>query len=170
MVLGLPPALAAEPGTAPVPAVVRALAGCWHGTGTVMGKPVDIGLSAHPMVLDALFALDADSTATGDARDRYAAHLLVGGRDTTTRTAPQALTGVWADSFGGGYITLGTGQTVPGGFDLTYRNGGVVFANHWRLDADRLHWDIQSRDGTAPPAAFARYTMTRAPCAHTTAR
>jgi hypothetical protein len=74
-------ATAAEPGVVPVPFTVRALEGCWSGSGHVMGKPVTTMLSAKPIVQDALFVIDAASVSKDDASDRYSAHLIFGGAD-----------------------------------------------------------------------------------------
>ena len=69
-------ALAQEPGTAPVPREVEALAGCWEGAGSVLGKPVSITLAAKPITEGALFLVEVENVALADPADHYAAHLL----------------------------------------------------------------------------------------------
>ncbi|QDK33710.1 hypothetical protein DM450_13185 [Sphingomonas sp. IC081] len=152
-------AQAAEPGAAPLPAGVSALAGCWTGKGEVMGKAVSIALTARPVALGALFTVDADSTALADPADRYAAHLTFGGAKADT------ITGYWADSFGGDYTATGHGSPRPGGFDMTYDYGADAFVNRWRIEGERLHWQIvaQSKDGAEKP--FANYALQRTACA-----
>jgi hypothetical protein len=73
-------ALAQDAPPPQVPAQVTALAGCWRGTGEVMGKPVTLSLSAKPIALGAMFLIEAESQAKADPADRYAAHLVIGAR------------------------------------------------------------------------------------------
>lgn len=150
---------AAEPGAAPVPAGVGALAGCWTGKGEVMGKAVSITLAARPVALGVLMTVDADSTALADPADRYAAHLTFGGAKA------DSITGFWADSFGGDYAATGHGSPRPGGFDMTYDYGADAFVNRWRIEGTQLNWQIaaQSKDGAEKP--FASYRLTKTTCA-----
>ncbi len=73
-------ALAQDAPSAPLPAQVKALEGCWQGTGEVMGKPVTLALSAKPIALGAMFLIETESQAKADPADRYAAHLVIGAR------------------------------------------------------------------------------------------
>jgi hypothetical protein len=98
---------AAEPGVVPVPSAVRALEGCWYGSGHVMGKPVTIVLSAKPIVQGALFVIDAASVAKDDASDRYSAHLILGGANQPSGARAEPISGFWADSFGGTFTATG---------------------------------------------------------------
>ncbi|MFV0625088.1 hypothetical protein ACBY01_13910 [Sphingomonas sp. ac-8] len=143
----------------PVPENVRRLEGCWRGTGTVMDKPVTIVLVVHPVVLGAMIAVDADSVATADPDDRYAAHLLLGGGKDAA-----AVTGFWSDSFGGTMTATGSGTVRPGGFDIGYRYGDATFVNRWRANGDELGWEIVARDAAGKEQPFARYALTRAAC------
>ena len=96
MMLLSPSARAAEPGAISVPMAVAALKGCWEGHGDVMGKSVTITINAHPIVLDAMFAIDADSIAVGDFSDRHAAHLVFGGAEKHAVESADAIMGFWA--------------------------------------------------------------------------
>lgn len=85
------PALAQDPAVAVVPAQVRALDGCWQGEGAVMDKPVAITLTTRPITEGAMFLVEAHSHAKSDPTDRYAAHLVFGGRRAPLR-GPYAAT------------------------------------------------------------------------------
>lgn len=156
--LAMLPIAASAQENATLPAALTVLAGCWQGDGTVMDKPVRIRLAARPIVAGAMLAVDAQSSATADPKDRYAAHLLFGG------DGKGGLTGFWADSFGGAYTATGTGAPTPHGFDITYPYPDAAFVNQWRLRGDRLAWQIIARDKAGKEAVFARYTLRRAPC------
>ncbi|WP_395393384.1 hypothetical protein WBP07_00295 [Novosphingobium sp. BL-8A] len=157
-------AQAQEAGATPVPAAVGALAGCWQGSGEVMGKAVSIALAAKPVALGAMFTIDADSIAQADPTDRYGAHLTLGG------TKDGGIAGYWADSFGGDYTATGHGEVRPSGFDVMYDYGDNAFINRWRIEGaqsanERLNWQIVARSktsGTEKP--FAHYTLSRTAC------
>lgn len=155
---------AAEPGATPVPAAIAALKGCWHGSGTVMGKQVSISLAARPIVQGGFFLIEAESGAVADPKDRYSAHLIFGGADKRPGTAAEQIFGFWADSFGSGFTADGTGESRPDGFDVTYQYPDDAFVNRWRLVKDRLTWEIVARDGKGTEKPFAAYALTRAVC------
>lgn len=156
-VLVAPVAAADEPARAPE-SVLR-LAGCWNGAGEVMGTPVAVSVDARPTALGAMLALDANSVATADPTDRYAAHLVFGG----SKDAGQ-VTGFWSDSFGGGMTATGSGTDQPGGFDIGYRYSDAEYVNRWRLSGDDLAWTIVARDSGGEEAPFAGYLLTRVTC------
>ncbi len=158
-------ALAQEPGAAAVPGQVRALDGCWKGSGAVMDKPVTITLTASPIVERALFLVEADSHATADPTDRYAAHLIFGGKGAPTKGAePAAISGFWADSFGGDYTALGAGSTRPDGFEIAYAYPDATYVNRWTLKADRLDWTITAKTSGQADAVFAHYELAPTTC------
>ena len=157
-------ATAAEPGVVPVPSAVRALEGCWYGSGHVMGKPVTITLSARPIVQDALFVIDAASVAKGDVADRYSAHLILGGADRPSGTGAEPISGFWADSFGGSFTATGQGSSRPDGFDMTYAYPDSAFLNHWRIKGDNLVWEIVAQDAAGHETPFALYSLAKAVC------
>ncbi|MFN3557847.1 MAG: hypothetical protein ACK4UQ_01075 [Brevundimonas sp.] len=160
--LGAAPARAQEPGAAPVPIEVKAIAGCWRGEGQVMGKPVAITLTAGPAAEDALFIVDSASQATGDPADRHAAHLIFGGKTATP--AGGTIFGFWSDSFGGDYTAIGSGAATPGGFEVSYAYPDARFINRWSVAGDRLSWRIVAADAEGVEADFADYALTRADC------
>jgi hypothetical protein len=155
---------AAEPGTVAIPKAVLALEGCWQGRGSVMGKPVTLTIHAQPVALDAMLALDVESSALADANDRYAAHLIFGGTDK-----PHPITGFWTDSFGGAFTAVGEGESRPDGFDIGYAYPDATFVNRWRIDGAQLTWEIVARDGANAEKAFASYTLRRTTCTPTKA-
>jgi len=159
------PAFAQEPGAAPVPAAVRALAGCWEGSGEVMGKPVTIRLEGGLVAENALFVLDARSLAVADPADRYAAHLVFGGRTRPAKPgdAP-AIMGFWADSFGGDYTATGIGAARKNDFAIVYDYPDQKFINHWALEDGKLTWTITAEDASLKEQKFAAYALTRAEC------
>uniref|UniRef100_B0T8Z2 THAP4-like heme-binding beta-barrel domain-containing protein n=1 Tax=Caulobacter sp. (strain K31) TaxID=366602 RepID=B0T8Z2_CAUSK len=160
------PALAQDPAPAAVPAQVRALEGCWRGEGVVMDKPVVISLAARPITQGAMFLVEAQSHATSDPNDRYAAHLVFGGRGAPPKDGEAtAISGFWIDSFGGDFTASGAGSVTKDGFDVAYAYPDATFVNRWRWKADRLAWSIVAKAGSAPEAAFASYELRRAPCA-----
>ena len=148
---------AAEPCTPPVPAPVRALAGCWQGEGSVMGKTVTITVSARPIAEDALLTLDGFSQGA-EAEDRYAAHLVFGG------TANNGISGFWSDSFGGAYTATGKGEVTADGFAVTYAYPDNAFVNRWTVSGDRLGWQIAAKDAKGVEKPFARYTLSKITC------
>ena len=158
-------ALAQEPGAAPVPPEVQALAGCWQGSGSVMGKPVWISLTAKPITEGALFLVDVESHALADPDDRYAAHLIFGGK-----TAPAASTeatnisGFFADSFGGDYTAVGAGSTQPDGFEVAYAYPDASFVNRWTFAQTALSWTIATKDSAGSQQPFAAYELARTEC------
>jgi hypothetical protein len=159
MVLAVLPTavVAAEPG---VPPGVAQIAGCWRGEGAVEDKPVTMAIVARPAALGALLVVEADSQATADPADRYAAHLVFAG-DGKPGTG---VTGFWADSFGGGYTAEGRGKAGPDGFDITYAYPDGAFINEWRVLANRLQWRIIARGGKGSVSVFASYVLTRTAC------
>lgn len=142
-----------------IPPAVFALSGCWQGEGAVMGKPVAIALTAYPIVEGAMFAIDAESHATADPKDRYAAHLLFGdgGKDG-------AIAGYWADSFGAAYTATGKGAPTAEGFAITYPYPDADFVNQWQRKDGGLVWQITARDKAGKESLFARYTLREASC------
>lgn len=157
-------AWAEDPPPAPVPAEVRALEGCWRGAGEVTGKPVEIVLSARPVALGTMLTVDADSRAKADPADRYAAHLVFGGRGAPPKDGPATgVSGFWSDSFGGDFTAVGQGATQAGGFDIAYAYPDASFVNRWRLDGAKLSWTIVARSG-AKEEPFARYDLSRTAC------
>ena len=157
-------AWAAEPGTPPVPAPVRALAGCWEGEGQVMDKPVTITVAAKPIAEGALLALDAQSRTVADAADRYAAHLIFGGTGKKAESDDGAISGFWSDSFGGAYTAMGHGQGTADGFVISYAYPDNAFVNRWRLAGDRVAWQIVAVDAKGAEQPFASYALRKAPC------
>ena len=162
-VLG-PATYAAEPGSVPVPSGVTALRGCWQGTGAVMDKPVTITLVAQPIVLGAMLVVSAHSTAVADPEDRYSAQLTFGGAQRRAGMNADPVIGFWADSFGGAFAATGNGESVPGGFDITYQYPDSAFLNQWRQTGDRLTWSIIMRAKNGKDTTFARYILDRIPC------
>lgn len=158
------PTIAAEPGTAGVPDAVRALTGCWRGTGTVMGKPVTITLTARPIAEDALLALDGDSQAVADASDRYAMHLVFGGKGEMPGGMSDRISSFWSDSFGGAYVAMGQGETTTDGFTVTYPYPGHAFVNRWRVTDERIAWTIAAKDARDAEKPFADYALRKAAC------
>ena len=148
----------------PVPPSVASLKGCWEGRGEVMGKAVTVSVSGKPLVQEAMFGLDAESSALADTQDRYSAHLIFGGASKQAGTTPDRVVGFWADSFGGGFSALGRGESVPGGFDITYQYADNAFVNRWRLTGDRLSWVILTRDAKGVEGPFASYSLSRTVC------
>jgi hypothetical protein len=160
------PTLAQASASAIVPAQVRALEGCWRGQGVVMDKPVTIALTARPITEGAMFLIDAQSHAKADPADRYAAHLVLGGRGAPPKTGEAtAISGFWIDSFGGDFTASGSGSSRADGFDVAYAYPDATFINRWRRTADHLTWTITAKDAAAPEAAFARYDLDRTACA-----
>ena len=161
MVLAAGPALAQEAPSAPLPAQVKALEGCWRGSGEVMGKAT-LDLSAKQAALGAMFVIEARSQAKADPADRYAAHLVIGARAAKGQF-PETLTGYWADSFGGDFTTTGAGAVREDGFEISYSYPPSSFLNRWTLAGDKLAWTIIARDGDKTQA-FASYETVRVAC------
>jgi hypothetical protein len=153
-----------EPGAAAVPSQVTALAGCWQGAGAVMGKPVTIRLAARSVADGALFLIEADSEATADPADHYAAHLIFGGKSAPEGEA-ETISAFWADSFGGDYTATGAGAPTADGFEVAYTYPDARFINRWALGAAGLKWTITMKDGAEAEAVFAAYELTRTACA-----
>jgi hypothetical protein len=156
------PALAQDAPPPRLPAQVTALAGCWQGTGEVMGKPVAITLTAKPIALGAMFLIEAESHATADPADRYAAHLVIGGR-AAKGAFPATVSSFWADSFGGDYTATGAGAVREDGFEIAYPYPPSSFLNRWTLKGDRLDWRITAREGDKAQD-FAHYETVRVSC------
>ncbi|MDG2531954.1 hypothetical protein [Caulobacter endophyticus] len=156
-------ARAEDPPPTPPPAQVAALAGCWKGEGTVMGKPVTIALSAKSIVGGAMMLVEAESAAKADPADTYAAHLLFGGR-TTKAGEPAAIVGLWADSFGGDGASQGAGRVTADGFEVGYPYGEAAFVNRWARAGDHLSWSIVMRGAGGKEQGFASYELVRAGC------
>jgi len=146
-----------------VSASVIALTGCWAGQGEVMGKPVAMAIAAKPIVQDAMLALDAESSAIEDPKDRYSAHLIFGGGEADG-AGQKRIVGFWADSFGGAFAALGDGESRADGFDISYRYPDDEFINRWRVLGDRLTWQIVARDKQGAETRFATYSLGRVEC------
>lgn len=158
-------ALAQEPGAAPLPQEVRELAGCWKGSGSVMGKPVSISLIAKPITEGALFLVEVDSQAMADPVDRYAAHLIFGGRTARADSTDAAnISGFFGDSFGGDFTAVGAGSAHPGGFEVAYAYPDASFVNHWEVAPTTLAWTITAKDAAGAEQPFASYEMARTEC------
>ncbi|PVM83103.1 hypothetical protein DDF67_22405 [Caulobacter endophyticus] len=154
---------AEDPPPTPPPVEVEALAGCWKGQGTVMGKPVTIALKAAPIVGGAMMLVQADSAAKADPTDAYAAHLLLGGRKTKAGE-PAAIVGLWADSFGGDGASQGAGKVTADGFEVTYPYGETAFVNRWVRSGEHLGWSIVMRGAGGKEQGFASYELDRVGC------
>lgn len=154
----------AEPGSTPIPAPVIALKGCWEGSGEVMKKPVTIAILAKPIVQDAMLALDVESSAVADGKDRYSAHLIFGGANKQPGKKADQIIGYWADSFGGGFAVSGQGESSSDGFNVTYQYPDDAFVNRWHLSGNHLMWQIVARDGNNIEKPFASYSLHRVAC------
>ena len=154
----------AEPGSTPVPAPIIALKGCWEGTGEVMSKPVTIAILAKPIVQDAMLALDVESIAVADSKDRYSAHLIFGGASNQPGQTADQIVGYWADSFGGAFAASGHGESRSDGFNVTYQYPDDAFVNRWQLSRNHLTWQIVARDGNNVEKPFASYSLDRVAC------
>ncbi|MFC0202692.1 hypothetical protein [Novosphingobium soli] len=154
----------AEPGTTPVPPPVIALKGCWEGSGEVMNKPVTISIFAKPIVQEAMLALDVQSSAVSDVKDRYSAHLIFGGANKQPGKTEDQIVGFWADSFGGGFAALGQGEISSEGFNVTYQYPDDAYVNRWRLSGNHLMWQIVARDENNDEKPFASYSLQRVAC------
>lgn len=158
-------AFAQEPGAAPVPEQVAALSGCWEGVGSVMGKAVSIALAAKPITEGALFLVEVENVAVGDPDDRYAAHLIFGGKTRPAEGGEAAtVTGFYADSFGGDGVAAGSGSVRPDGFEIAYAYPKASFVNRWTIMPNALSWTITATDPAGSEQAFAGYEMTRTEC------
>lgn len=158
-------ALAQEPGAAPVPQEVQAMAGCWQGSGTVMGKPVTIFLTAKPITEGALFLVEVESHALADPEDRYAAHLILGGKTARAEsTEATNISGFFADSFGGDFTAVGAGSAYPGGFEVAYAYPDASFVNRWAVAPAALSWTITAKGSTGSEEPFAAYELARTEC------
>lgn len=159
------PALAQDPAPAMVPAAVRALEGCWRGEGVVMDKPVVITLNARPITEGTMFLVETSSQAKADPADRYAAHLVFGGRGAPPKTGEaSAISAFWIDSFGGDYTATGAGSAGKTGFEVAYAYPEATFINRWTQTPDRLTWVIVAKSGAAPEQVFASYALMRTTC------
>lgn len=155
---------AEDPPPTPPPAQVKALAGCWSGKGTVMGKPVAITLAIKPAAGGAMVLVEADSHAQADPADVYAAHLLFGGR-AAKDDEPASIVGFWADSFGGDGASMGQGAPTADGFEVAYPYGEAAFVNRWTVAQDKVAWSIVMRGASGKEQDFARYALIRTACA-----
>lgn len=155
-----------EAGPATVPPAVTALAGCWEGTGSVMGKPVSIRLTARPIAENALFLIETKSQATANPADRYAAHLIFGGKSAPKAgDANETISAFWADSFGGDYTAIGVGAPRADGFEVAYAYPDTQFINRWTAGAKNLSWNITARDDAGSESVFATYELASMTCA-----
>lgn len=111
-----------------------------------------------------MLALDVESSALADAKDRYSAHLIFGGASKQGGMATDHVVGFWTDSFGGGFAASGRGESVSGGFDITYQYPDDAFVNRWRQTGDQLLWVIVMQDGKGVEAPFASYTLRKSAC------
>ncbi len=102
--------------------------------------------------------------AAADTTDRYSAHLIFGGASKRAGTSSDQVVGFWADSFGGGFSALGRGESIPGGFDITYQYADDAFVNRWRLAGGQLSWVIVARDAKGVDGPFASYSLVRTAC------
>lgn len=153
-----------DPPPAPIPAQVRALEGCWTGDGAVMGKPVAITLTAKPITEGTMFLVEAQSHAKADPKDRYAAHLVFGGKGPAPNEgAASGVSGFWIDSFGGDFTAAGSGAATSEGFDIAYAYPDASFVNRWRRKGETLSWTIAAKTAKAENA-FARYDLKRTTC------
>ncbi len=159
------PALAQDdPPPAPIPGQVRVLEGCWAGTGEVMGKAVTIALTAKPITEGTMFLIEAKSHAVADPKDRYAAHLVFGGKGPAPKSdQASAISGFWIDSFGGDFTAIGSGAATADGFDIAYAYPDASFVNRWRPAGETLSWTIVAKTAKAENA-FARYDLKRTDC------
>lgn len=156
-------ALAQEPGTAPVPPEVTALAGCWEGAGSVLEKPVSITLAAKSITARALFLIEVENVALADPSDRYAAHLIFGGK-TPVGGSEETIMGVYADTFGGDGMAVGLGSVRINGFEVAYAYPNASFINRWTVEPSALSWSITATDEAGSEKPFASYELTRAEC------
>ena len=159
-----PAAHATEIASSKTPAAVLSLDGCWEGLGSVTGKVVTMAIIARPIVLDAMFELDAKSSALAESKDRYAAHLIFGGTDKSPGATADPIVAFWADSFGGAFTALGRGTSRSDGFDITYKYPDGDFVNRWRVAGDRLAWQIVARDAKGSETPFASYSLRKTAC------
>lgn len=159
------PALAQEPGAAPVPQEVKTLAGCWQGSGSVMGKSVSISLTAKLITGGALFLVEVESHALADPDDRYAAHLIFGGKTARAEsTEATNISGFFADSFGGDFTAVGAGSNYPGGFEVAYAYPDASFVNRWTVALTALSWTVTAKDSAGSEESFAAYELARTEC------
>ncbi len=164
LAVGAPALAQDDPPPAPLPAQVRTLEGCWAGAGEVMGKPVTLALAAKPITEGTMFLVEARSHAVADPKDRYAAHLVFGGKGIPSKgVEATAVSGFWIDSFGGDFTATGVGAATADGFDIAYAYPDASFVNRWRRAGEALSWTIVAKTAKGENA-FARYELKRTPC------
>ena len=129
-----------------------------------MGKPVSITLEARTIVGGALFVVETKSHALADPADRYAAHLIFGGR-AAPEGARNGISAFFADSFGGDFTAVGTGSVGANSFEVAYAYPDAIFVNRWALSPASASWIIVMKDEAGAETAFASYDLSRARCA-----
>lgn len=153
-----------DPAPTPLPPSVRAMTGCWAGVGEVMGKPVRTQVKAHPVARNLQFVIETDSVAVDDPQDFYAAHIIIGA--TAARPdKPEGLVSYFADSFGGDFVSTGSGRASEEEVVLAYPYGANQFVNHWRASDTRLSWTITIKTAGQADQPFAHYELEAVPCA-----
>jgi hypothetical protein len=164
MLIGAPALAQDDPPPAPVPVQVRALEGCWTGAGAVLGKAVTLALTARPITEGTMFLVEAQSHAVADPKDRYAAHLVFGGKGPAPKSGEAtAVSGFWIDSFGGDFTATGAGAAAADGFEIAYAYPDASFVNRWRRTGETLSWTIMAKTAKAENA-FAHYDLKRTAC------
>ena len=130
-----------------------------------MGKSVSISLTAKPITQGALFLVEVDSHALADPEDRYAAHLIFGGKTARAEsTGAMNISSFYADSFGGDFTAVGAGSAHPGGFEVAYAYPDASFINRWTVAATALSWTIIAKDSAGSEEPFAAYELGRTEC------
>ncbi|HEX8471092.1 MAG TPA: hypothetical protein VF633_08275, partial [Brevundimonas sp.] len=124
-----------------------------------------ISLNAKPITDGALFLVEVDSHAMADADDRYAAHLIFGGKTAPVENAKATnISSFYADSFGGDFTALGAGSAHQGGFEVAYAYPDASFVNRWTVAPTTASWTIIARDSAGSEEPFAAYELARTEC------
>ncbi|WP_395943358.1 hypothetical protein [Brevundimonas sp.] len=130
-----------------------------------MDKPVVISLKAKAITEGALFLVEAESHALSDPADRYAAHLIFGGKATLFDDDAVGVSGFFADSFGGDFTAVGSGSAYANSFEVAYDYPDAKFVNQWVVTPTSALWTIVAKDATGVEEPFASYALTRVECA-----
>jgi hypothetical protein len=130
----------------------------------VKGKPVSISLTAKPITAGALFLVEVDSQALSDPADRYAAHLIFGGKTARRGAEATSISGFYADSFGGDFTAVDSGSAHQGGFEVAHAYPEAIFVNRWTVAPTALRWAIAAKDSAGSEKSFAAYELARTAC------
>ena len=139
--------------------LLDSLAGRWRITGTIVGQPREMNLTADWVLNHQFLFLDEKDANAASGKPGYEAHIYIGYDNASERYVIH-----WIDIFGGRFSeTLGYGTRNGNSirFNFEYPDGPFHNTFTWNAQEKSWHFFLEQKDAQGMWKTFAGQTATR---------